>query len=77
MFDEEPGIMEYHGLEPAFLKKDDLNFPAEILSRDTKRTISMKPNSLNPEKLTRAKAAVELYKVDKILTPAECDLTTR
>jgi len=29
----------------------------------------MKPNSFTSEKITRAKAAVKLYKVDKILTP--------
>merc|ERR1719186_2508665 len=34
-----------------------------------KAKICMKPNSFSPEKITRAKAAVELYKVDKILTP--------
>jgi len=41
-------------------------FP-EVQVKKTK--ISMKQNSFNPEKVSRAKAAVELYKVDKILTP--------
>ena len=41
-------------------------FP-EVLVKKAK--ICMKPNSFSPEKITRAKAAVELYKVDKILTP--------
>ena len=41
-------------------------FP-EVLVK--KGRISMKPNTFTPEKITRAKAAVELYKVDKILTP--------
>ena len=34
-----------------------------------KAKICMKPNSFSAEKITRAQTAVELYKVDKILTP--------
>merc|ERR1719318_574659 len=41
-------------------------FP-EVHVKKTK--ISMKPNSFTPEKVSRAKVAVEMYKVDKILTP--------
>merc|ERR1719318_2475573 len=41
-------------------------FP-EVEVKKTK--MSMKPNSFTPEKVSRAKVAVELYKVDKILTP--------